>query len=52
MLGDTHLGGEDFDNRIISQCVQEFQRRTNKDLVRNKRALQRLRTACKNAKVE
>jgi L1 cell adhesion molecule like protein len=49
--GDTHLGGEDFDNRMIAHFVQEFKRKNNKDLSQNKRALQRLRSACERAKV-
>jgi L1 cell adhesion molecule like protein len=49
--GDTHLGGEDFDNRIVSHFVQEFKRKTNKDITQNTRALRRLRTACERAKV-
>jgi len=48
--GDTHLGGEDFDNRLVNHFVQEFKRKTKKDLASNKRALRRLRTACERAK--
>ncbi|CAF1016620.1 unnamed protein product [Didymodactylos carnosus] len=48
--GDTHLGGEDFDNRMVSFFVQEFKRKSNKDLSQNKRGLRRLRTACERAK--
>ncbi|CAF0794610.1 unnamed protein product [Rotaria sordida] len=48
--GDTHLGGEDFDNRMVAHFVQEFKRKTNKDLSQNKRGLRRLRTACERAK--
>ncbi|XP_030373085.1 heat shock 70 kDa protein cognate 1 [Scaptodrosophila lebanonensis] len=48
--GDTHLGGEDFDNRMVNHFVQEFQRKYKKDLIQNKRALRRLRTACERAK--
>ncbi len=48
--GDTHLGGEDFDNRLVNHFVQEFKRRTKKDLSSNARALRRLRTACERAK--
>ncbi|XP_076651358.1 heat shock 70 kDa protein cognate 4 [Halictus rubicundus] len=48
--GDTHLGGEDFDNRMVNHFVQEFQRKYKKDLSSNKRALRRLRTACERAK--
>jgi L1 cell adhesion molecule like protein len=48
--GDTHLGGEDFDNRMVSWCVQEFKRKHKKDPSGNNRALRRLRTACERAK--
>jgi L1 cell adhesion molecule like protein len=48
--GDTHLGGEDFDNRIVDHFVKEFQRKHKKDITGNKRALRRLRTACERAK--
>merc|ERR1712209_28828 len=41
--GDTHLGGEDFDNRMVDHFVQEFKRKHKKDLTGNKRALRRLR---------
>ncbi|KAI9145052.1 70 kDa heat shock protein 3 [Paraphysoderma sedebokerense] len=48
--GDTHLGGEDFDNRLVDHFVQEFKRKHKKDLRSNPRALRRLRTACERAK--
>merc|ERR1711964_723615 len=49
--GDTHLGGEDFDNRIVDFCMQDFKRkRRGKDLAGNQRALRRLRTQCERAK--
>ncbi|XP_050686611.1 heat shock 70 kDa protein cognate 4 [Eriocheir sinensis] len=48
--GDTHLGGEDFDNRMVNFFVQEFKRKYKKDLATNKRAVRRLRTACERAK--
>ncbi|GER52144.1 heat shock 70 kDa protein [Striga asiatica] len=48
--GDTHLGGEDFDNRIVAHFAKEFKRKYNKDLSENPRALRRLRTACERAK--
>ena len=48
--GDTHLGGEDFDNRMVEYFVQEFKRKFRKDLGDNQRALRRLRTACERAK--
>ena len=49
--GDTHLGGEDFDNRMVTHFIDEFKRKTGKDISQNKRALRRLRTACERAKV-
>ena len=48
--GDTHLGGEDFDNRLVSHFAQEFKRKHKKDLTGNPRAMRRLRTACERAK--
>jgi len=48
--GDTHLGGEDFDNRLVNHFTQEFKRKNKKDLAGNARALRRLRTACDRAK--
>merc|ERR1712137_1374273 len=48
--GDTHLGGEDFDNRMVNHFVQEFKRKNRKDITGNARALRRLRTACERAK--
>ena len=48
--GDTHLGGEDFDNRMVNHFVQEFKRKNHKDIGKNPRALRRLRTACERAK--
>ncbi|XP_077238157.1 heat shock 70 kDa protein 4-like [Tasmannia lanceolata] len=48
--GDTHLGGEDFDNRLVNHFVSEFKRKHKKDISGNARALRRLRTACERAK--
>ena len=48
--GDTHLGGEDFDNRLVQHFSQEFQRKYKKDISKSARALRRLRTACERAK--
>jgi len=48
--GDTHLGGEDFDNRMVEHFCQEFKQKHRKDLHENQRALRRLRTACERAK--
>ncbi|KAJ3085235.1 70-kilodalton heat shock protein, partial [Quaeritorhiza haematococci] len=48
--GDTHLGGEDFDNRLVSHFTEEFKRKHKKDISSNPRSLRRLRTACERAK--
>ena len=48
--GDTHLGGEDFDNRMVNHFITEFKRKNKKDLSGNARSLRRLRTACERAK--
>jgi len=48
--GDTHLGGEDFDQRMVKHFCEEFKRKQKKDLSGNKRSLRRLRTACERAK--
>jgi heat shock protein 1/8 len=48
--GDTHLGGEDFDNRLVNHFSNDFKRKNKKDLTSNPRAMRRLRTACERAK--
>ena len=48
--GDTHLGGEDFDNRMVSYFSNEFKRKYKKDLTTNERSMRRLRTSCERAK--
>nr|XP_049705442.1 major heat shock 70 kDa protein Ba-like [Helicoverpa armigera] len=48
--GDTHLGGEDFDNRLVNHLADEFRRKYKKDMRANPRALRRLRTAAERAK--
>ena len=48
--GDTHLGGEDFDSRMVNHFISEFKRKNKKDISNNNRALRRLRTACERAK--
>ncbi|BFU18358.1 heat shock protein 70 putative [Entamoeba histolytica] len=48
--GDTHLGGEDFDNRLVKYFIGEFERKYKKDISGNARAVRRLRTACERAK--
>ena len=48
--GDTHLGGEDFDNAMVDWCVSEFKKKSKLDVAGNAKALRRLRTACERAK--
>jgi len=48
--GHTHLGGEDFDNRLVEYCAGEFRRKNNIDIKDNPKALRRVRAACEKAK--
>lgn len=48
--GDVHLGGEDFDGRLVEHFANEFKRKFKKDITTSSRALRRLRTACERAK--
>jgi len=48
--GNTHLGGEDFDNRLVEFFMEELKRKQRLDISQNQRALRRLRTACERAK--
>jgi len=48
--GNTHLGGEDFDQRLMDYCISQFKRKHNIDISKEKRALQRLRKQCEGAK--
>lgn len=48
--GHTHLGGEDFDNRLVEYCAGEFRRKTGVDMKNNAKALRRVRSACEKAK--
>ena len=50
--GDTHLGGDDFDQRIIDWIADEFRREQGIDLKQDRMALQRLREAAEGAKIE
>jgi molecular chaperone DnaK len=50
--GDTHLGGDDFDNAIINWMVEEFKSEHNMDLSKDPMALQRLKEAAEKAKIE
>ena len=48
--GHTHLGGEDFDNRLVEFCMTQFKKKTGHDIMGNARAMRRLRTQCEKAK--
>lgn len=48
--GDTHLGGEDFDARLVAYMADEFKRKYQRDLTENKRSMRRLQNACERAK--
>jgi len=48
--GDTHLGGEDFDEKMVNYFIKEIKRTLKKDVTTSARALRRLRTACERAK--
>jgi len=48
--GDTHLGGEDFDNRLVTYFVNEFKRKYSKDLTTNPKAIRRLKSSCERIK--
>ena len=48
--GDTHLGGEDIDDRLVDWCKRELKKKNNIDISTNHKAIRRLRTACEKAK--
>merc|ERR1712139_744512 len=48
--GHTHLGGEDFDNKLVDFCMNDFKKKSGLDISKNARALRRLRTQCEKAK--
>merc|ERR1740123_816080 len=48
--GHTHLGGEDFDNKLVDFCLADFKKKSGIDISKNPRALRRLRTQCEKAK--
>ena len=48
--GDTHLGGEDFDNLLVQHFAMEFKRKNKLDLMESKKSVRRLKTACERAK--
>lgn len=49
-VGDTHLGGEDFDNRLVVHCLKDFKRRYGLDIKDSRKSMSRLKTACENVK--
>uniref|UniRef100_A0A166FTY0 Heat shock protein 70 n=1 Tax=Daucus carota subsp. sativus TaxID=79200 RepID=A0A166FTY0_DAUCS len=48
--GNTHLGGEDFDNRLLNYFIEEFERKHKKDIRKSAKSLRRLKNACEKAK--
>jgi len=48
--GDTHLGGEDFDNRVIDYLVKQYKRQTDTDVSKNNRAMGKLKREVEKAK--
>jgi molecular chaperone DnaK len=50
--GDSHLGGDDFDNKVVDWLVQEFKKDQGVDLLKDRAAVQRLREASERAKIE
>ena len=50
--GDSHLGGEDFDNALVNYCVEEFKKKNKIDISNNRKALLRLKIACEKAKID
>ena len=49
--GDTHLGGEDFDNKLLQYCIDTFKEQTGIDISNNPKALRRLKIICEKAKI-
>ena len=49
--GNTHLGGEDFDNKIMEYCIDEFKSDTGIDVSKNEKAKRRLKNSCEEAKI-
>lgn len=49
--GDTHLGGEDYDNRLLLHCAEEFKKKWKKDITSSAKSLRRLKIACEKAKI-
>lgn len=49
--GDTHLGGEDYDNRLLMHCAEEFKKKYKADILTNPKSIRRLKIACEKAKI-
>lgn len=49
--GDTHLGGEDYDNRLMEHFINEFKKKHRKDIRDNRKSLRRLKLACEKCKI-
>ena len=50
--GNTHLGGEDFDNELVKYCLEEFRKETGIDVSKNEKAKKRLKVYCEDVKKE
>lgn len=50
VAGNSHLGGEDLDNKLVNWCIEDFKRKYRLDLTKSMKAVRRLRTACERAK--
>ena len=50
VAGDTHLGGEDFDQRLMEYCLKKFKAQHKKDFSKDQKAMARLRKQCETAK--
>ena len=49
--GDMHLGGEDFDNKLLDYCINEFKNESGIDISKNQKAIRRLKALCEKAKI-
>lgn len=49
--GDTHLGGEDYDNRLMMHCAEEFKKKYKLDILSNPKSIRRTKIACEKAKI-
>jgi len=50
--GDSHLGGQDFDNELVKFCIKEFKKKNNVDISNNLKAVRRLKLKCEEIKIE